>query len=147
MSTRVSYPGGKAAADHSPPSSGEVKNAWSYTSTPHYAFMAWFSFTKKHRNNFTFYLYEDQCSKRQWPHSSPFIKLGNIRVNYQTSYSNSQYIMSSIKFEVKIKLPLCFNWTPRHGGLLGTGGLAPRILDLGTLWSWVVSFLALLLYL
>jgi hypothetical protein len=31
------------AADHSPPSSPEVKNVWSYTSTPQYAFMAWCS--------------------------------------------------------------------------------------------------------
>jgi hypothetical protein len=30
-------------ADHSPPSNAEVKNAWSYTSTPQYAFMAWCS--------------------------------------------------------------------------------------------------------
>jgi hypothetical protein len=30
-------------ADHSPPSSAEVKNAWSYTSTPQYALMAWCS--------------------------------------------------------------------------------------------------------
>jgi hypothetical protein len=29
-------------ADYSPPSSPEVKNAWSYTSTPSYAFMAWY---------------------------------------------------------------------------------------------------------
>jgi hypothetical protein len=28
-------------ADHSPPSSAKVKNAWSYTSTPPYIFMAW----------------------------------------------------------------------------------------------------------
>jgi hypothetical protein len=28
-------------ADHSPPSSAEVKNAGSYTSTPQYVFMAW----------------------------------------------------------------------------------------------------------
>jgi hypothetical protein len=28
-------------ADHSPPSSAQVKNAWSYTSTPQYIFMAW----------------------------------------------------------------------------------------------------------
>jgi hypothetical protein len=28
-------------ADHSPPSSAEVKNAWSYTSILQYAFMAW----------------------------------------------------------------------------------------------------------
>jgi hypothetical protein len=27
-------------ADHSPPSSAEVKNAWNYTSTPQYVFMA-----------------------------------------------------------------------------------------------------------
>jgi hypothetical protein len=30
-------------ADNSPPSSAGVKNAWSYTSTPQYAFMAWCS--------------------------------------------------------------------------------------------------------
>jgi hypothetical protein len=29
---RLSFPGGEA--DHSPPSSAEVKDAWSYTSTP-----------------------------------------------------------------------------------------------------------------
>jgi hypothetical protein len=28
-------------ADHSPPSSAEVKNAWSCTPTPQYVFMAW----------------------------------------------------------------------------------------------------------
>jgi hypothetical protein len=28
-------------ADHLPPSSSEIKNVWSYTSTPQYAFMAW----------------------------------------------------------------------------------------------------------
>jgi len=28
-------------ADHSPPSSAKVKNAWSYTFTPQYVFMAW----------------------------------------------------------------------------------------------------------
>jgi hypothetical protein len=37
MGTRGSFPGGKAAgrvADQSPPSNAEVKNAWSYNSTP-----------------------------------------------------------------------------------------------------------------
>jgi hypothetical protein len=29
--------------DHSPPSSAEVKNEWSYTSTPQYTFIAWCS--------------------------------------------------------------------------------------------------------
>jgi hypothetical protein len=33
-------------ADHSPSSSAEVKNAWSYTSAPQYTFMAWCSVEK-----------------------------------------------------------------------------------------------------
>jgi hypothetical protein len=34
-------------ADHSPPSGADVKNAWSYTSTPPYVFVTWCLF--KHR--------------------------------------------------------------------------------------------------
>jgi hypothetical protein len=49
MGTRGSFPGGKS--DHSPPSSAEVQNVWSYTSTPQYIFMAWC--LVKHRDNFT----------------------------------------------------------------------------------------------
>jgi hypothetical protein len=44
MGTRRSFPGVKRLvreADHSPPSSAEIKNEWSYTSTPQYVFMAW----------------------------------------------------------------------------------------------------------
>jgi hypothetical protein len=41
-------------ADHSPPSSAEIKNAWSYISPPPHVFMAWH--LVKHRNNFTFAL-------------------------------------------------------------------------------------------
>jgi hypothetical protein len=47
---RVKRPGREA--DYSPPTSAEVKNAWSYTSTPQYVFMAWC--LVKHRDNFTF---------------------------------------------------------------------------------------------
>jgi len=36
---------------NSPPSSEEVKGAWSYTSTLQYIFMAWYLI--KHRHNFT----------------------------------------------------------------------------------------------
>jgi len=35
----VSRPGREA--DHSPPCSAEVKNEWSYNSTPQYAFVSW----------------------------------------------------------------------------------------------------------
>jgi hypothetical protein len=58
MGTRGSFPGVKwlgCEADHSPPCSAEVKNAWSYTSTPQYVFMAWC--LVKHKDNFTFYLF------------------------------------------------------------------------------------------
>jgi hypothetical protein len=50
-------------ADHSPPSSAEVKNAWSYTSTPQHVFIVWCLIKQnvrlhgmvfKHRDNFTF---------------------------------------------------------------------------------------------
>jgi hypothetical protein len=50
LSLGVKQPGREA--DHSPPSSAEVKNWWSYTSTPQYVFMAWF--LVKHRENFSF---------------------------------------------------------------------------------------------
>jgi len=39
-------------ADHPPPSSAEVKNAWSYTSAVPHVFMLWCF--AKHRANFTF---------------------------------------------------------------------------------------------
>jgi hypothetical protein len=39
LSPGVKRPGREA--DHSAPSSAEVKKAWSYTSTPQYVFMAW----------------------------------------------------------------------------------------------------------
>jgi len=42
-------------ADHLPPSSAKVVNAWSYTSTPQYTFMAWYSIKKAQgRLYFTF---------------------------------------------------------------------------------------------
>jgi len=49
MGTRGSFPGVKrqgCEADHSLTSRAEIKNAWSYTSTPEYAFMAWYSLNK-----------------------------------------------------------------------------------------------------
>jgi hypothetical protein len=53
VSLRVKWLGREA--DHSPPSSAEVKNAWSYTPLPQYIFMAWC--LVKHRDSFTFYIY------------------------------------------------------------------------------------------
>jgi hypothetical protein len=33
-----------------------------------------------------------------------------------------------------------FNWAPRYEGVLGSGDIISRILDLGIRWKWVVSF-------
>jgi len=44
MGTRSNFLRGKAAgrdAGHSPSSNVEVKNTWSYISTPQYVFLAW----------------------------------------------------------------------------------------------------------
>jgi hypothetical protein len=40
-----------------------------------------------------------------------------------------------------------FNWAQRHEGAWGSGGIAPRILYLGTRWRWVVSCTPRLIYL
>jgi hypothetical protein len=56
MGTRGSFPGVKRPgreADHSPPSSAEVKNVWSYISTSQCAFMAWCSV--KHRDTLPYF--------------------------------------------------------------------------------------------
>jgi hypothetical protein len=50
MGTGGPFPRGKA--NHSSPSSSEVKNAWNYTSTPSYIFMAWC--LVKNKENFSF---------------------------------------------------------------------------------------------
>jgi hypothetical protein len=50
----LKWPGREA--DHSPPPNAEVKDAWSCTSIPQHAFMAWCSVKEKHRGNFTFTL-------------------------------------------------------------------------------------------
>jgi hypothetical protein len=42
--------------------------------------------------------------------------------------------------KVKVKLFPCFKRAPHHEGILGSGGIAPHILDLGTRCRWVVSF-------
>jgi hypothetical protein len=37
------------------------------------------------------------------------------------------YVMSDV-LKLKVKLSQCFNWEPRHEGVLGSGGIAPHIL-------------------
>jgi hypothetical protein len=50
LSLRIKQP--VREAEYSLPSRAEVKNEWNYTSTPQYAFIAWWC--SEHRNNLTF---------------------------------------------------------------------------------------------
>jgi hypothetical protein len=45
-------------ADHSPSSSADVKNAWSYTPIPQYAFMAWCSLKAQGQLYLYIYIYK-----------------------------------------------------------------------------------------
>jgi hypothetical protein len=47
---------------------------------------------------------------------------------------------------VNVKLSPWLNWALRHEDILGSGGIAPRILDIGAGWRWVVAFMPLPLY-
>jgi hypothetical protein len=60
-------------AYHSPPPSTEVKNAWSYTSTPPYVFV-------KHRYNFTFTFLETNTESRrpQFQGNAPWCVVWNV---------------------------------------------------------------------
>jgi hypothetical protein len=64
LSLGVKRPGREA--DHSPPSSAEAKNVWSYTSTPQFVFIAWC--LVKHRDNFTFFTFTfiKSFSRKTW---------------------------------------------------------------------------------
>jgi len=57
-------------------------------------------------------------------------RLCSIELNHSVSsvlFQNCQHFSYWI-CKVKVKLSLCFNWAPRHGGVLGSGGIAPLIL-------------------
>jgi hypothetical protein len=74
MGTTGSFTGGKAAgreADYLLPSSAEVKNTWIYTSTPHTP--SWRGTQLKHRDNFTFTLYQNMYSKCSYAVSGNWI--------------------------------------------------------------------------
>jgi hypothetical protein len=57
LSLGAKWPG--CEADDSPPSSADVRNTWSYTSTPQYVFRAWC--LVKHKDDFTFTFFNRIC--------------------------------------------------------------------------------------
>jgi hypothetical protein len=65
-------------ADHSPTCSAEVKNAWSYTSLPQHASMAWCSAKKKAQGQLYPYL-SGSCWKSEASSPHPFSKRWGVR--------------------------------------------------------------------
>jgi hypothetical protein len=74
--------------------------------------------------------------------------LENEWVQWRNKTQTARYGHSwwQIIVKVKVKLSLCFNWAPRHEGLLGGWGEKLHSFELGTRWRWVVSFTARQLY-
>jgi hypothetical protein len=73
--------------------------------------------------------------------SSGSIKAGNLLNSWVTVSFSIRTLVHGVSQKVKVKLSLCFfKLATRYEGVLGSGDIAPHILDLGTKWRWVVSF-------
>jgi hypothetical protein len=81
-------------AEHSPPSSAEVNNAWSYTSTPHYALIAWCSVKKSTGATLPLPLYycvQTGCRAHQLPEASSMGVKGPKREASKSPQSSAEF--------------------------------------------------------
>jgi hypothetical protein len=117
--------------DHSPPSSGELKNAWSYTSTPQYTFMALCS-VKAQGQLYLYLLWKWQWNIKMKP-SSVFI--GGFFTTHRVR-----------KHWPEVKLFICLTKYHAMKTYWRSGGTAPLILNFRNRWRWLVSLTARPLY-
>jgi hypothetical protein len=69
------------------------------------------------------------------------IYLNVIPATKPVQWTRGLKVLSEQFHELLVAYYLCsLNWAPRHEGVLGSGGIAPRIIDLGTRLRWVLSF-------
>jgi hypothetical protein len=127
LSLEVKRPGREA--DHSPPSSAEVKECVELylrsLNTPSWCDAR----LKKHRDKFAF---TQNCSPVDHDPTKWLYSL------HQSSNGDSA---ATHCFEnVKVKLSVCLTKHHARKTYWKSGGIAPHILDLGTRWRWVVSF-------
>jgi hypothetical protein len=122
FSLGVKRPGRKA--DHSPPCSAEVKNAWSYTSTLQYAFTTWCLVEAQGQ----LYLY---LAVHWW------------LLSFQC-YRHSLY--SPDVCADKGRFVALLYQVPCNEDVMRGGGIAPRIFTLGSRRRLVVSFIPRPLY-
>jgi hypothetical protein len=132
FSSGVKRPGGEA--DHSPPSSAEVKNAWSYTSIPQYVFMAWClvktgtTFTKRNYSDTACGVTRNVINLLKSPrsHIADIWRPAAISVRTLHVHLNESLI--------KVKFSMCLTKHHAMNTYYGSGGKAPHILNLGTRW-------------
>jgi hypothetical protein len=110
MGNRGSFPGGTAAGGvklttrlHPVPRS---ENAWSYTSTPQYVFMAWC--LVKHRDNFTFTFI--RLHNVTWLSTRAMLLLSSVP--YLTQRSNHH--ISFLKNSSPHKIIICIQYRPHY---------------------------------
>jgi hypothetical protein len=116
LGTRGSFPGGKAAGAWSWPHLHLVPRSrmrGAILPLPQYAFMAW-------------------CWLKA--QGQLYLTLPLLSLLHQDRICRYELLGCRVLWSP------CFKWAPRHEGVLGSGGIAPRILDSGTRWRWVVSF-------
>jgi hypothetical protein len=98
-------------ADHSPPSTAEVKNAWSYTSIPQYIFMA--RCLVKHRDSFNFTFFLSPYNRLKFLHDEFctlfYISQADVKLSVGTS---QQVTVNGPRFLLKA----CAVWgtAPKH---------------------------------
>jgi hypothetical protein len=81
-------------AEHSPPCSTEVKNAWGYTSTPPHAFRMWYIL--KHRDSYTSKFTFPDRRKTEEESKATNTKLCNCKVGQdESSYFNPLFILGA----------------------------------------------------
>jgi hypothetical protein len=79
-------------ADHSPPSSAEVRNAWNYTSTSQYAFIAWCSV--KAQGQLYLYLYMN-CFRNRGNSVSRVIRLRDGRQRFNCGQEKGAFLFAT----------------------------------------------------
>jgi hypothetical protein len=102
LSLWVKRPGREA--NHSPPSSAEVTNAWSYTSTPQYAFRLWC--LVNHSDNFTLYVYLYPFLRRNFSHL-PFLSIVQLFVQLS-------FVYTPVHLFDYLTIHLLFTFSPVH---------------------------------
>jgi hypothetical protein len=119
--------------------SNQVKRWWTLSMTSQsYSLTNWTSVNKSRADGHTWWRHQDSRKHDQlnWlEERTRWVGLDPCELTIL------EIIMIMIIIIIKVKLSLCLtNYALRHEDVWGSGCIDPRFLELGTSWSWVVSF-------